>query len=74
MRAARRHEVAYRLYLLGKSTVLDLNAAIAEKDSSQRSYISELQRFWSLYFGLRSMTGWDFEKNNPLQALKETFE
>ncbi len=36
VRAARRNEVAYRLYLLGKSTLLDLNASIAEKDSSQR--------------------------------------
>lgn len=60
-RAQRRNEVAYRLYLLGKSTVLDLNAAIAEKDNSQRAYIRELQNYWSLYYGLRSITGWDFE-------------
>lgn len=60
-RAQRRNEVAYRLYLLGKSTVLDLNAAIEEKDRSQRAYIRELQNYWSLYYGLRSITGWDFE-------------
>ncbi len=60
-RANRRSDVAYRLYLLGKSTVLDLNAAIAEKDRSQRAYIRELQNYWSLYFGLRSITGYDFE-------------
>mgnify|MGYP003750493043 CR=1 FL=1 len=65
-RAARRNDVAYRLYLLGKSTVLDLNAAIAEKDRSQRYYISELRSYWSLYYGLRSITGWDFEKNHPV--------
>ena len=29
--ARRRYEVALRLYLMGKSTVLDLNAAISEK-------------------------------------------
>lgn len=61
-RAQRRNDVAYRLYLLGKSTVLDLNAAIAEKDNSQRAYIRELQNYWSLYYGLRSITGWNFEK------------
>ena len=65
-RAARRNDVAYRLYLLGKSTVLDLNAAIAEKDRSQRDYIRELQNYWSLYYGLRSLTGWDFEKGKSL--------
>lgn len=65
-RAVRRNEVAYRLYLLGKSTVLDLNAAITEKDNSQRAYIRELQNYWSLYYGLRSVTGWDFEKGKGL--------
>lgn len=67
-RANRRSEVAYRLYLLGKSTVLDLNAAIAEKDRSQRAYIRELQNYWSLYFGLRSITGYDFENNRPMRV------
>lgn len=66
-RTLRRHEVAYRLYLLGKSTILDLNAAIAEKDSSRRSYILQLQIFWSLYYGLRSITGYDFEKNRAIE-------
>jgi outer membrane protein TolC len=62
-RAVRRNEVAYRLYLLGKSTVLDLNASISEKDSSQRAYINELKIYWSLYYGLRSITGYDFASN-----------
>ena len=65
-RAVRRNEVAYRLYLLGKSTVLDLNAAVAEKDRSQRDYIRELQNYWSLYYGLRSITGWDWERGRSL--------
>ena len=65
-RAQRRNEVAYRLYLLGKSSILDLNAAIAEKDNSQRSYIRELQNYWSLYYGLRSITGWDFENGRQI--------
>ena len=65
-RAVRRNEVAYRLYLLGKSTVLDLNASISEKDSSQRAYINELKIYWSLYYGLRSITGYDFASNGPI--------
>ncbi len=72
-RAQRRNDVAYRLYLLGKSTVLDLNAAIEEKDRSQRAYIRELQNYWSLYYGLRSITGWDFEENSPLNLPMEEF-
>lgn len=65
--ADRRFEVAKRLYLLGKSTILDLNSAISEKDSSLRSYVSSLQNYWSLYYGLRSMTGYDFERNQKIE-------
>lgn len=72
-RAQRRNEVAYRLYLLGKSTVLDLNAAIAEKDNSQRAYIRELQNYWSLYYGLRSITGWDFEYERQIVPSDKEF-
>lgn len=60
--ARKRHNVAQKLFLLGKSTMLDLNAAISEKDNARRAYISSLLNFWSLYYGLRSMTGYDFEK------------
>lgn len=65
--ADRRYEVAKRLYILGKSTILDLNAATTEKDSARRNYISALRTYWSLYYGLRSMTGYDFEKNQKIE-------
>ena len=55
--AQHRYDVARRLYILGKSTILDFNAATSEKDSALRSHISALQTYWSLYYGLRSMTG-----------------
>lgn len=61
--AQRRHEVARKLYLLGKSTILDLNASISEKDSARRNYVSALYNYWSLYYTLRSMTLYDFEHN-----------
>ena len=72
-RAARRNEVAYRLYLLGKSSLLDLNAAIAEKDSSKRAYISEMHNYWSLYYALRSITGYDFQMDRPITVKKQEF-
>jgi outer membrane protein TolC len=64
--ALRRSEVARRLYLLGKSTILDLNASITEKDAAKRNYINALYSYWSLYYTLRSLTLYDFEKNIPL--------
>lgn len=65
--ADRRHEVAKRQYILGKSTILDLNSSITERDSAHRNYISALSRYWSLYYTIRSMTGYDFEKNQKIE-------
>jgi outer membrane protein TolC len=69
--AERRNEVARRLYLLGQSTILDLNASIVEKDSAKRNYINALYNYWSLYYTLRSLTLYDFEKGI---ALTEDYE
>ena len=64
--AERRYDVARKLYILGKNTILDLNSAISEKDSAKRSYIASLSTYWSLYYGLRSMTGYDFSLDVPI--------
>ncbi|MDE5711712.1 MAG: TolC family protein, partial [Bacteroides sp.] len=64
--AQRRAEVARKLYLLGKSSILDLNASVTEKDAARRNYISALHNFWSLYYTLRSITLYDFEKRITL--------
>ena len=60
--AGRRHDVTQKLYLLGKATMLELNAAITEKDNARKNYISSLYQFWNLYYNLRSLTGFDFEQ------------
>lgn len=65
--AEKRHEVAKRLYILGKSTILDLNASITEKDRARRDYITALKTYWGLYYGIRSMTGYDFQNRCPIE-------
>ena len=69
--AERRNDVARKLYLLGKSSILDLNASITEKDAAKRNHISALHTYWSLYYTLRSLTLFDFEKGI---ALTEDYE
>lgn len=74
--AQRRAEVARKLYLLGKSSVLDLNASISEKDEARGNYLTSLFNYWSLYYTLRSMTLYDFEKDRLLfddRALSEAY-
>lgn len=65
--AQRRADVARRLYLLGQSTILDLNASITEKDSTRRNYVTALYDYWSLYYTLRSLTLYDFRQDQPLE-------
>lgn len=72
--AQRRADVARKLYLLGKSTVLDLNASISEKDTARRNYITALYNYWSLYYTLRSITLFDFEQNAPLTETEKIEE
>ncbi|MDR2056735.1 MAG: TolC family protein [Dysgonamonadaceae bacterium] len=64
--AGRRSDVVRKLYLLGKSNILDLNASISEKDAAKRNYINTLSNYWTLYYTLRSLTLFDFEKNIPI--------
>ena len=54
--ALRRYDVARWLYLQGRTSLLELNTSIGEKDNAQRAFISALQTYWSLYYGLRSLT------------------
>lgn len=69
--AERRATVARKLYLLGKSSILDLNASTTEKESARRSYLTSLHDYWSIYFTLRSFTLYDFLRNAPLEDFAE---
>jgi outer membrane protein TolC len=69
--ANKRNDVAQRLYVLGRSTILDLNSAITEKDAAKRNYINTLYNFWSYYYNIRRLTLYDFEKN---MLLSEDYE
>ncbi|NDV68827.1 TolC family protein [Dysgonomonas sp. 25] len=61
--ASRRNDVARRLYILGRSSVLDMNAAISEQNAACQNYINTLFNYWQLYYTIRSITLYDFEKD-----------
>ena len=64
--AERRGEIAQRLFMLDRITVLELNNSITERDAARRSYISALQTYWRLYYMLRSVTLFDFRQGIPI--------
>lgn len=55
--ASHRYEIARKLYIAGRNTILDLNTALAEKDTATRAYISSIKTYWTLYYAIRSLTG-----------------
>lgn len=66
-RAEQRHNIARKLYVMGRNSILDLNASVSEKNAARKNRIYSLQTYWSLYYTLRSMTGFDFEHQVLLQ-------
>lgn len=66
-RAEQRHSIARRLYIMGRNSILDLNASVSEKNAARKNRITSLQTYWSLYYTIRSMTGYDFEHQVALQ-------
>lgn len=64
--ATRRNDIARRLYILGRSTILDMNAAVSEQNLSRKNYINTLHSYWQLYYTIRSITLFDFEQDMPL--------
>lgn len=65
--AQHRYDVARHMYINGNSTMLDLNEAITAKDSAYRLYTSALSQYWQLYYTIRSMTGFDFDRNVSIE-------
>ena len=64
--AERQNEIARRLFLLDRITILELNNSTAERDAMKRNFINTLHTYWSLYYMLRSITLFDFQQNIPI--------
>lgn len=58
--AAKRFEVAYNRYVIGRITIDNLYIAQAEKDQARVQYADAQRRYWSAYYGLRRATLYDF--------------
>ncbi len=64
--AQRRYEIALRRYQTGNVTITNLTIAQNEKDSNKRAFYASLRDFWVAYYELRSLTLYDFEKEELL--------
>ncbi|WP_149867071.1 TolC family protein [Solirubrum puertoriconensis] len=66
--AQRRYNIARATYQVGRISLTDLNIAQSEKDRAKRAYIAALRASWVAYYQLRTLTLYDFERQQPLLA------
>lgn len=64
--AAKAYALSKRLFLTGKISITDLNAALVAKDNARLSYIASLKDYWVAYYQLREKTLYDFEHQQLL--------
>ncbi|WP_324671293.1 TolC family protein [Hymenobacter sp. GOD-10R] len=64
----RRYDIARATYQVGRISLTDLNIAQSEKDRAKRAYIAALRACWVAYYQLRTLTLYDFERQQPLLA------
>ncbi|MEG1563125.1 MAG: TolC family protein [Bacteroides sp.] len=68
MIAQQRYKTSIETFMIGKINTLDLNDAQNSKDEARQKRISELFNYWSYFYQIRSLTLWDFDKNEELEA------
>src|SRR5574344_524627 len=66
--AQKRYKTSIETFMIGKINTLDLNNAQVNKDESRQKNISELFYYWYYFYQLRSLTLWDFAKNQSIDA------
>jgi len=59
--AAKRFEVAYNRYVIGRIGIDNLYIAQNEKDQAVNQYLQALRNYWLGYYRLRQVTLYDFE-------------
>ena len=65
--AAERFDIARQRYILGDISITDLTIAQREKDQALIAYISSLRSYWTDYYQLRVLTGYDFINNDAIR-------
>ena len=66
--ADRRYDTNVKTFVAGTISTLELNDAQNSKDNAHRQRIQQMYEFWNLYYELRSITLWDFEKKTNIDA------
>jgi outer membrane protein TolC len=66
--AAKRFDVAYNRYVIGRITIDNLYIAQSEKDQALQGFAQALRAYWMAYYQLRKLTLYDFERKEPIRT------
>lgn len=66
--AGQRYTTNFETFMIGKISTLDLNDSQTKKDESKRQYINELYKFWNYWYRIRSLTLYDYEHLDNINA------
>ena len=66
--ARKRYDTNVQTYMIGKISTLDLNDSQSKKDEAMRQYVTELYKFWSYWYQIRSLTLYDYEHRDNITA------
>ena len=65
--AAKRFEVAYNRYVIGRIAIDNLYVAQTEKDQALSQFVQSLRGYWQAYYRLRRVTLFDFAAGAPIR-------
>lgn len=65
--AAKRFEVAYNRYVIGRIGIDNLYIAQNEKNQAVAQYLQALRNYWMAYYRLRQVTLYDFERGEAIR-------
>ncbi|MDO4738365.1 MAG: TolC family protein [Bacteroidales bacterium] len=66
--ARRRYHTNVETFKIGSISTLELSDAQTAKDEARQNRITQLYNYWYYYYQLRSITLWDFEKGQNIDA------
>ncbi len=66
--AQKRYKTSIETFMIGKINILDLNDAQQSKDDARQKHIEELYYYWTYFYNIRSVTLYDFEHDQTLDA------
>ena len=60
------YDINKQRFLIGKTDVNTLTLSLARKENAMQNYLSALSNYWSLFYKIRKLTLFDFEKRKLL--------